>query len=439
MDRGLYWFTFVTVTSLTYDVTVSLQCPTSADAWERASLALQCKLPNSYHCLKDEKNVITEQCLAKVWIEGEMCPVYSSRISKIDVIECSTPSCPQSTYWSNSVFLYSVCFETKMETLPTTTLRSTIIEQALTTDYSMPFIYSPKNKTVGNKTTVSDTTSMKGSGEGADRGNTTMIYIIMGISAALLLILGITLFVVCKRRKQRQSRNQDMLENYMNDGVEQKVNINREQEVLVDKDCENTPLDEFSLKNEKIENASTEKSSLMSKECSEESRKQKLEDTKGNASHHLKDTGSGIFEEGVKSPKCRCEVYVASGPNLPRKAEQSDAPQILLLVRKNPLEKKQIDEHAKRVFGSEYVFCWKMFYYQQHKQEEQASVLLKNFDFKTASVEEVLRKLLAVIAVVEIRVAFVVAMPLETWSLNRENIAKIEDGDGKLIFQTAFV
>lgn len=132
-------------------------------------------------------------------------------------------------------------------------------------------------------------------------------------------------------------------------------------------------------------------------------------------------------------------VYVASGPNLPRKAEQSDAPQILLLVRKNPLEKKQIDEHAKRVFGSEYVFCWKMFYYQQHKQEEQASVLLKNFDFKTASVEEVLRKLLAVIAVVEIRVAFVVTMPLETWSLNRENIAKIEDGDGKLIFQTAFV
>lgn len=132
-------------------------------------------------------------------------------------------------------------------------------------------------------------------------------------------------------------------------------------------------------------------------------------------------------------------VYVACGPNLPRKAEQSDAPQILLLVRKNPLEKKQIDEHAKRVFGSEYVFCWTTFYYQQHKQEEQASVLLKNFDFKTASVEEILKKLLAVIAVVELRVAFVVAMPLETWSLNRENIAKIEDGDGKLIFQTAFV
>ncbi|XP_052681170.1 uncharacterized protein LOC128161798 isoform X2 [Crassostrea angulata] len=396
MDRGLYWFTFVIVTSLTYDVTVSLQCPTSADAWERASLALQCKLPNSYHCLKDEKNVITEQCLAKVWIEGEMCPVYSSRMSKIDVIECSTPSCPQSTYWSNSVFLYPVCFETKMETLPTTTLRSTIIEQALTTDYSMPFIYSPKDKTGGNKSTVGGTTSMKGSGKDADHGN-TMIYIIGGICSALVLILGITVLVVCRRRKRGQSRNHDMLENYMNDRVEQKVNINREQEEVLD---------------DKVENASTEKSSLMSKECSEESRKPHLEDTK---------------------------VYVASGPNLPRKAEQSDAPQILLLVQKNPLEKKQIDEHANRVFGSEYVFCWTMSYYQKHKREEQASVLVKDFDFKSASLEEILKKLLAVVAAVETRVAFVVAVPLETWSLNRENISQVKVGDNMLICKTEFV
>lgn len=206
MVRGLYWFTFLIVTSLTYDVTECLQCPTSADAWERASLALQCKLPNSYHCLKDEKNVLTEQCLAKVWIEGGMCPVYSSRMSKIDVIECSTPSCPKSTYWSNSVFLFPVCFETKKETLPTTTLRSTIIEQALTTGYSTPFIYDPKNKTEGNKTYIGGPTSMKDSGEGAESGNTT-IYIVVGICVALALISGISLYVVCRRRRERKSRN----------------------------------------------------------------------------------------------------------------------------------------------------------------------------------------------------------------------------------------
>lgn len=61
-------------------------------------------------------------------------------------------------------------------------------------------------------------------------------------------------------------------------------------------------------------------------------------------------------------------------------------------------------------------------------------VLLKNFDFKIVSVEEVLRKLFVVIVVVEIRVVFVVVMFLEMWLFNRENIVKIEDGDGKLIF-----
>lgn len=65
----------------------------------------------------------------------------------------------------------------------------------------MLFIYSFKNKIEGNKIIVSDITLMKGSGEGADRGNITMIYIIMGIFVVLLLILGIILFVVCKRRK----------------------------------------------------------------------------------------------------------------------------------------------------------------------------------------------------------------------------------------------
>lgn len=110
-----------------------------------------------------------------------------------------------------------------------------------------------------------------------------------------------------------------------------------------------------------------------------------------------------------------------------------------MLIQTSTLGKKQINDHAQEAFGSECVFCWKMFYYQKHKQEEQASVLLKDFNFNTASVEEILEKLLAVIAVVETRVAFVVAMPLETWSLKRENIKKIEEGDGKLICKTVFV
>lgn len=133
-------------------------------------------------------------------------------------------------------------------------------------------------------------------------------------------------------------------------------------------------------------------------------------------------------------------MYVAHGPNLPHKTEQSDAPQILLLVQMSLLERKQIDEHAKKTFGSKYLLCMRMLYYQRCKQEEQASMLLNNFDFKTTSVEEILEKLLAVIAIVETRVAFVVVIPLETWALiNRDRIAQMEYDNEKLICKVVFV
>lgn len=132
-------------------------------------------------------------------------------------------------------------------------------------------------------------------------------------------------------------------------------------------------------------------------------------------------------------------MYVASGPSLPHKTEQIDAPQILLLVQTSTLAKKQIDDHAKKTFGSKYLYCSAMLYYQKHKQEEQASVLLKDFDFKTASVEEILKKLLAVVAVVETRVAFVVVMSLDTWKLVREDISQVEKSDEMLICKTLYV
>lgn len=123
-----------------------LECPLSADAWERASQALQCKDPNYYHCLRDDNDRVVEQCLGKLWIQPGMyrsqsmaannyrmicdvslfffvlycspirclicfmilpgmCPEYNSRVTRIDVTECASPSCPQSVYWSNAVYL----------------------------------------------------------------------------------------------------------------------------------------------------------------------------------------------------------------------------------------------------------------------------------------------------------------------------------------------
>ncbi|XP_055998116.1 uncharacterized protein LOC125647075 isoform X2 [Ostrea edulis] len=98
----------------------SLQCPLSASDWQRASQALQCKPPNYYHCLRDENGATTEQCLSKVWIQKGMCPEYNSRVSRIDVFQCSSSNCPPSLYWSNAVFIYPICFETSKPTAATT-------------------------------------------------------------------------------------------------------------------------------------------------------------------------------------------------------------------------------------------------------------------------------------------------------------------------------
>lgn len=49
-------------------------------------------------------------------------------------------------------------------------------------------------------------------------------------------------------------------------------------------------------------------------------------------------------------------------------------------------------------------------------------MLVKDFDFKFVSVEEILKKLFVVVVVVDIRVVFVVVVFLEIWLFNRENI-----------------
>lgn len=399
MVRINSWFALLIVTSLTSDVTVSLQCPTSAGEWERASLALQCKLPNSYHCLKDEKNVITEQCLAKVWIEGEMCPVYSSRMSKIDVIECSTPSCPQSTYWSNSVFLYPVCFETNHET-PKATHRSTSNEQSTLTTYNMtPLNYDPREKTQE----IEDTKLMRGRGEDEDRSNTT-IYMVVGICVAVAVIMVILLTVLLGRKKKgckSSDHNEEDGDNLNNERLLGIKFVDEKQIPTLEKNQDKKSL-----------NALTEKSSLPNR---------------------------SIPEESAKSTKESCQVYIASGPNLKEQPEPKLSPQILVLVSNDLVEIGQINKEVQETFGRKYVHSRAISYYKTHETEQPASVLLKEFDFKNASVGEILQKLQEVVSRVETRVTFVVTVPLMTWSSNRDNLVRIAEGNDKLVCVIKFV
>lgn len=132
-------------------------------------------------------------------------------------------------------------------------------------------------------------------------------------------------------------------------------------------------------------------------------------------------------------------VYVASGPNLKEQPEPRLSPQILVLVSNTPVEISQINKETCETFGKKYVHSRAISYYKTHEKEQPASVLLKDFDFKNASVEEVLQKLLEVVSQVETRVTFVVTVPLMTWSSIRDNLVRIAEGGDKFVCVIKFV
>lgn len=148
---------------------------------------------------------------------------------------------------------------------------------------------------------------------------------------------------------------------------------------------------------------------------------------------------SSIPEESAKSTKESCQVYVASGPKLKEQPELKLSPQILVLVSNDLVEISQIDKEAHETFGRKYVHSRAISYYKTHETEQPASVLLKDFDFKNASVGEILKKLQEVVSRVETRVTFVVTVPLMTWSSNRDNLVRIAEGNDKLVCVIKFV
>ncbi|XP_061178571.1 uncharacterized protein LOC133187232 [Saccostrea echinata] len=100
---------------LQYMVTQAvMKCPMTIADWNISSMALQCKKPNYYHCLRDESGNIAQQCLERVWIQNGMCPEYNSKAQRIDVYDCKSHqnNCPTATFWSNAVYVYPGCFST---------------------------------------------------------------------------------------------------------------------------------------------------------------------------------------------------------------------------------------------------------------------------------------------------------------------------------------
>ncbi|XP_061177720.1 uncharacterized protein LOC133186502 [Saccostrea echinata] len=86
-------------------------CPLDVTSWNLASQRLQCVVPNYYHCLLNENDHATEQCLSRVWIQKDMCPEYNSKAGRIDATACISDGCPNKTFWSNKVYEFSLCLD----------------------------------------------------------------------------------------------------------------------------------------------------------------------------------------------------------------------------------------------------------------------------------------------------------------------------------------
>ena len=117
-------------------------------------------------------------------------------------------------------------------------------------------------------------------------------------------------------------------------------------------------------------------------------------------------------------------VYIPEGPRTGGQFIDSTRILVLVLQTSSPDEFTKIIEKCKGTFGQKYISCRTLAYFLKHKQKQEATDLLKDFDFKTSGVEAILAKLFDVVSAVT-SMAFVVAIPFDVWSLNREEITAV--------------
>ncbi|XP_062578001.1 uncharacterized protein LOC134239887 isoform X1 [Saccostrea cucullata] len=164
-------------------------CPLTSEAWEESSRALRCQAPNHYHCLRNEKDQLTQECLPRVWIQTGMCPLFNSEAGRMDVQPCvpSSKNCPPFTYWSNVLYLYPGCFEKE-----------------------------EKN------TSTQNVQQEDGFDDSSNSSSELSLYVIVSIAVIVLLVLvgSVFLVIVLKRRNVNQGHSPVALQNERTDNLE---------------------------------------------------------------------------------------------------------------------------------------------------------------------------------------------------------------------------
>ncbi|XP_062582656.1 uncharacterized protein LOC134244398 [Saccostrea cucullata] len=369
-----------------------LKCPSSASDWDRASRGLQCQPPNFYHCLRDESGVNTEQCLPRVWIQPQMCPEFNSRVSRVDVYQCTVNNCPTSLYWSNAVFMYPICFENGSLTSPSkpgSTITTTVMEKTSLFEHHFR---STKASMVLEKTPTFD--KSKDSGDESSTDESLPVSTIVGsiIGVVVVCVVGVLIILAYLKRRCRKGNN---------DAVKNENEINEVSELL-----------------------GNGRSSKLKKESVKDG-------CQGNESS----------SKPNESRKDGCQVYVVESqkPN-----EQTSVPEdknsilVLVLVLNNPINNKEMNRKASKAFGPKYSYCWTVSHYQKHKQNDSFCLFPQNFDFEGENVKEIFEKTRDFVTKTELKVKFVVTVPLSLWSTQTEELYAFLREDRNFCFKTEY-
>ena len=142
---------------------------------------------------------------------------------------------------------------------------------------------------------------------------------------------------------------------------------------------------------------------------------------------------SNVFIDWLIEPLVVLTVYIPGGPGTG--SQFNDSTRILVLVTSSPEIRKHVEEAARATFGRKYVYCKTLTFFLGSMQEQETTHLFKDLHLKTSDVEAILRKLRDVVSVTSN--PFVVTVPLDLWSSNREKCTSIIEND--VVFKSQYI
>lgn len=86
------------------------RCPFNESEWKEAADEMLCQGSDSYHCFIAEDGVsVKESCIEKTLILNGHCPFFTDE-GYLHWVPCNGTACPNSSYRSDEVYKYRVCF-----------------------------------------------------------------------------------------------------------------------------------------------------------------------------------------------------------------------------------------------------------------------------------------------------------------------------------------